>query len=120
MTGETSTKIGKYFLVENAIRIFESGEFIFPKDDEILTKQLQNYIVAKRNPQNNKPVYGMDNKYIGDHRLDAMLLALGGVSLEVSVYSNTMNAIFLLRALFGETTLTKQVILVLVMKRIQL
>ena len=94
LTGETSTKIGKYFLVENAIRIFESGEFIFPKDDEILTKQLQNYIVAKRNPQNNKPVYGMDNKYIGDHRLDAMLLALGGVSLEVSVYSNTMNGDF--------------------------
>jgi hypothetical protein len=91
LTGDKSTKIGKYFLVENAIRVFESGEFIFPKSDEKLTKQLQNYIIVKRNPQNNKPVYGMDNKYIGDHRLDAMLLALGGIALEVSVYSNTAN-----------------------------
>lgn len=94
LTGDRSSKIGKYFLVENAIRIFESGEFIFPKTDTHLSKQLQNYVIVKRNPQNNKPVYGMDNKYIGDHRLDAMLLALGGISLEVSVYSNTTNGDF--------------------------
>jgi len=94
LSGERTSKIGKYFLVENAIRVLESGEFFFPSSDKRLFKQLQNYVVVKRNPQNGKPVYGMDNKYIGDHRLDALLLALGGLSLEVSVYSNTKNGDF--------------------------
>ena len=59
----------------------------------------------------------MDNKYIGDHRLDAMLLALGGVSLEVSVYSNTMNGDFSSPALFERRPYETGYI-ILVMKRI--
>ena len=81
-------KSGKHFLVENAIRIFEDGKMILPSDEDILPKQMMNYVVLRRNSQNNKPVYGMENTHIGDHRLDAMMLALAGLTLETSIYSN--------------------------------
>ena len=85
--GKKITKSGKHFLVENAVRIFEDKQVIIPFSDETIAKQMMNYTVLRRNPQNNKPVYGMDNKNIGDHRLDAMMLALAGLTLEESVYS---------------------------------
>ena len=81
-------KSGKHFLVENTVRIFEDGKMIIPASDDTITKQMMNYVVLRRNPQNNKPVYGMDNTNIGDHRLDAMMLALAGLTLETSIYSN--------------------------------
>lgn len=86
--GTLIKKSGKHFLVENTIRIFEDGRAIIPASDEVITKQMMNYVVLRRNSQNNKPVYGMDNRHIGDHRLDAMMLALAGLTLETSVYSN--------------------------------
>ena len=88
MTGEKSSKSGKHFLVENAIRIMEDGLFVFPYEDEVLAKQLQNYIVVKLQDSTNKPVYGMENRSIGDHRLDAWMLALAGLTLESSVMTN--------------------------------
>ena len=51
----------------------EDGLYSFPHDDETLTKQMLNYIVVKYNAATNKPVYGMDNARIGDHRLDAWI-----------------------------------------------
>ena len=81
-------KSGKHFLVENTVRIFEDGKMILPANEDVLPKQMMNYVVLRRNAQNNKPVYGMDNTHIGDHRLDAMMLALAGLTLETSVYSN--------------------------------
>lgn len=87
--GTVIKKSGKHFLVENTIRVFEDGMVIVPASDEVITKQMMNYIVVKRHATNNKPVYGMDNKNIGDHRLDAMMLALAGLTLESSVYSNS-------------------------------
>lgn len=80
-------KHGKNFLVENTQRIFQEGLFLFPFEDDKLTQQLGNYIILKRNAQTNKPVYGMLNDKIGDHRLDALMLALGALVLEESVYS---------------------------------
>ena len=88
MTGEKSSKRGKHFLVENAIRLMEEGLFVFSYEDETLAKQLQNYIVVKLQDSTNKPVYGMENKGIGDHRLDAWMLALAGLTLESSIMTN--------------------------------
>ena len=87
VTGQDIKKAGKHFLVENAVRIFEDGLFKYPESDETLRKQLHNYVILRRHATTNKPVFGMDNERIGDHRLDAMMLALAALSLEESVYS---------------------------------
>lgn len=85
--GAKFEKAGKHFLVENTVRILENNLFSFPENDAILTKQLINYIVVRRHPSNNKPVYGTTSATIGDHRLDAMMLSLGGIALECSDFS---------------------------------
>lgn len=86
--GQIITKTGKEFLVENAVRVFEEGRLWFPEDDITLLKQLQHYVILRRHPTTNKPVYGTDNNTIGDHRLDALMLALAGLFLEKSMYSS--------------------------------
>lgn len=80
-------KPGKLFLVENAVRTLEDSLFKFPVSDEVLRKQFLNYVTLKENEQTGKPVYGMENRKIGDHRLDAFMLALAALTLEESVYS---------------------------------
>lgn len=87
ITNADIKKLGKHFLVENAIRTLEEGLFIFSNEDNRLKEQFFNYQVLRRNPQNNKPIYGKANEKVGDHRLDAFMLALGGLVLEESVYS---------------------------------
>jgi hypothetical protein len=83
------TKSGKEFLVENAIRLFEEKKFWFPEGDSVLFKQLNNYHIIRRNISNNKPIYGPLSASVGDHRLDAMMLAVGGLFLEKSIYSGS-------------------------------
>ena len=85
-TGTYETKYAKNFLVENAISIFERKKILFAEDDKTLIKQLQNYIVVEKK-DNGKVIYGMVNESIGDHRLDALCLALGGLQIEESVFS---------------------------------
>lgn len=86
--GTIFQRTGKEFLVENAVRVFESGRLSFPANDEALKQQLLNYIVARRHASNGRPVYGMRSDKVGDHRLDALMLALGGIFLEGNpVYS---------------------------------
>lgn len=87
ITNEIVKKAAKNFLVENATRIFQENLILFPAEDEKLKLQLANYIILKRNAQTGKPVYGMQNEKIGDHRLDAMMLALGALVIEESVFS---------------------------------
>jgi hypothetical protein len=87
VTNADIKKLGKHFLVENAIRTLQEGLFIFSNEDNTLREQFFNYKILRRNPQNNKPVYGKANEKVGDHRLDAFMLALGGLVLEESVYS---------------------------------
>lgn len=90
INGTEITKTGKEFLVENAVRVFESGALNIPVADNVLRKQLLNYIVLRRHPSNNKPVYGMKSQSVGDHRLDALMLALGGIFLELNpLYSKS-------------------------------
>lgn len=81
-------KTGKEFLVENAVRVFEEGRIWFPEDDKVLLDQLLHYVVLRRHASNNKPIYGPDLDRIGDHRLDALMLALGGLFLERSMYAS--------------------------------
>jgi replicative DNA helicase len=85
--GTIITKSGKDFLVENAIRAFEDQKICFPVGDEQLRKELMNYVVLRRTPTTNRPIYGAENANIGDHRLDAFMLAVGGLYLEHSEYS---------------------------------
>lgn len=104
INGQKVSKSGKHYLVENAVRIMEDGLFLFPADDQALAKQMMNFIVAKRQQSTNKPVYGMENKNIGDHRLDAFMLALGGLNLETSIYSNRSNLDISLPGFIGRST----------------
>lgn len=87
VTNKDIKKTGKHFLVENTVRILQERLFVFPYEDETLKDQFFNYVVEKYNKQNNKPIYGKLNEQIGDHRLDALMLALGALVLEESVYS---------------------------------
>ena len=83
----TFEKVGKEFLVENAVRVFEQESIWFPEDDQVLYKQLMHYVVLRMTPTTNKKIYGADSEAIGDHRLDALMLALGGLFLEKSMYT---------------------------------
>jgi hypothetical protein len=85
--GSPIVKSGKDFLVENAVRVFEQESIWYPEEDEALRKQLMNYVVLRRTPTTNKPIYGPEKKEIGDHRLDALMLALAGIQLENGLYT---------------------------------
>ncbi len=85
--GREIVKPGKSFLVETAVRVFESEMIMFPETDQTLIKQLLNYVVLRTSENSGKPVYGPDNAKIADHRLDALMLALGGIYLERGVYA---------------------------------
>jgi len=95
--GAKFEKSGKHFIVENAIRILEKGCFSYPEQDKQLTDQLLNYIVVRRHPSNDKPVYGCANAAVGDHRLDAMMLSLAAITLECSEFATgsiAMSSVF--------------------------
>lgn len=85
--GQTIVKSGKHYLVENMVRAMEDNKFFYALNDDSLTKQLQNYTILRRHPSTGKAVYGMEKKSIGDHRLDAAMLALAALTLEESVYA---------------------------------
>jgi replicative DNA helicase len=90
-TGTYVNKGAKEFLVENAVGIFEREMVRYAESDSVLTKQLGNYIVVKRG-ENGKIVYGLQNESIKDHRLDAFIVALGGLAIKESMYSYALNA----------------------------
>jgi hypothetical protein len=68
-------------MVEHSVRKFELGEFSYPIEDLLLTRQLENYIILRWTPRGT-PVYGIKEKKWGDHRLDAVNLALIAVRIE--------------------------------------
>jgi hypothetical protein len=86
VTNQTMEKEGKDFLIENAVRVFEDKKLWYPLEDEMMRRQLLNYVVLRTTPTGRK-VHGPENDIIGDHRLDALMLALGGLSLEYGVFS---------------------------------
>ena len=86
VTGEIRTSIAKPFLVENSVRHFENRLIYFPATDGILHNQLLNYIKAGIS-NTGMPRYGMTDNKIGDHRVDALNLALVAFKLEMTDFA---------------------------------
>jgi len=84
-TGEKIKKHAKPFLVENAVRFFEEFRINISASDVVMREQLQNYII-KNKSVTGLPLYGLMEPKIGDHRLDALMLALVGFKLELSSF----------------------------------
>lgn len=99
--GKEIIKYGKSFLVEMSKRVFEdpgqgdNGILWIPEAEKVLLKQLAHYVQLKLSSTTNKPVYGTDSPSIGDHRLDAFMLAIGGIQIESGLFSpkRTANSI---------------------------
>lgn len=83
MTKAPIKKHAKPFLVENAVRFFEEHRLTISSYDNVLRNQLGNYIIKHRTVSG-IPVYGLVEERIGDHRLDALMLALVAFKLEMS------------------------------------
>lgn len=79
-------KDSKPFMVENSVRRFEENNIEISSHDYLLIKQLGNYIIKSRS-QNGRPIYSAVDKKVGDHRLDAVNLALVAFKLELSDFS---------------------------------
>lgn len=80
-TKQPVKKPSKGFLVESAVRRFESNDIYFPKSDTELKAELLGYIID-RVSIHGQIVYGTNNENIGDHVLDAMMLSLVAFTLE--------------------------------------
>ena len=85
-TKQPVNKPAKPFLVENAVRRFESYQFFYPKSDEQFTKQLSGYIID-RISNTGRPIFKAQNEIVGDHFLDAVMLALVSFTLEKSHFA---------------------------------
>lgn len=81
VTKKIVRKPAKSFMVNASVRYFEQGLIKISQEDTKLEKQLRNYIIERYTPTGN-PVYGLNVKKVGDHRLDAFNLALVAFHLE--------------------------------------
>jgi hypothetical protein len=79
--GKLVKKPAKPFLVENTLHRLETGRIKISQSDVLLHRQLENYIVVRRSPAG-IPVFGLKEKKWGDHRLDALFLALIAIRLK--------------------------------------
>lgn len=87
-TGQELKKDMKTYLVENSVRYLERDQLMFDADyDKDLMNQMSNYIVKGRSPSG-KPNFAAEDEKIGDHDLDAFMLALLGFSMEYSEFLN--------------------------------
>lgn len=75
----------KPYMVESSVRFFEKEMFTFPKDDEMLFKQLHGYSIAKVNASG-MPIYEAGPS--GDHDLDALMLCFLGLEIELGQHTN--------------------------------
>jgi replicative DNA helicase len=80
-TKQPVKKPAKAFLVESAVRRFETGTIKYPRSDEKMTASLLGYII-KSVRENGTPVYEASNEVVGDHLVDALNLSLIGFVLE--------------------------------------
>jgi replicative DNA helicase len=85
--GRKNKVFSKPFMVENSVKKFELGEVKYPREDLNLTRQLNNYIVARRQPSG-VPIYGVKEEKWGDHTLDALNLALVAIRLELPSFQH--------------------------------
>jgi len=101
-TGITENKPAKPFMIENAVRYFEHGIVELSKHDEELEMELLGYVVERRT-QSGAPVYAQGNKRVGDHVLDAMVLALLAFTMEYTEFGQILTRSYVsFGASFGE------------------
>jgi len=81
VTGEDIRMPAKPFMVNASVRMFEQKKIKISSFDDVLEKQLRAYIIDRYTPTKT-PVYALDDKRVGDHRLDALNLALVAFHLE--------------------------------------
>jgi replicative DNA helicase len=86
VTQQPIKKDAKPFMVQNAVRRFEEATIKISAFDSVLIRQLENYIIDHRTPTG-RPTYGLVDKKIGDHRLDAFMLSLVAFKLEMSDFA---------------------------------
>jgi hypothetical protein len=78
VTGVTEKEEFKPFMVENAVNLYEKRQVKIPSNDQKFISQLLGY-VQLRMSATGRPVFGsMDAERIGDHALDAWMMALLG------------------------------------------
>ena len=88
-TKELRKKPAKGFLVENAVRRFESEDILIPAEDTQLKKELLGYVV-KHVTVTGQVVYTVLDDAVGDHNLDAVMLSLVAFTLEKSALGKPM------------------------------
>jgi intein/homing endonuclease len=81
LTHTTHRAPAKPFMVNASIRLFEQERIKISSADTVLIKQLRNYVIDRTTPAGVN-VYGMTDTNIGDHRLDALNLAIVAFHLE--------------------------------------
>jgi len=81
VTHEARKAPAKPYMVNASIRAFEQGFIRISSEDKILESQFRNYIIQRISPSGT-PVYGMRDKSVQDHRLDAFNLAMVGFYIE--------------------------------------
>jgi hypothetical protein len=81
LTHTTHRAPAKPFMVNASIRLFEQERIKISSADTTLIKQLRNYVIERTTPSGVN-VYGMTDDKIGDHRLDALNLAIVAFHLE--------------------------------------
>ena len=81
ITGEPRKAPAKSYMVNASVRAFENNKVRISSADKDLEKQFRNYIIERISPTGN-PVYGMRDRKVKDHRLDAFNLSMVGFYLE--------------------------------------
>lgn len=84
ITGLPKKMAMKPYLVESTVRFFEKEMIHFSSEDEILLKQLHGYNIA-RVSANGVPIY--EAGPAGDHDLDAFMLAVLALEIELGEYT---------------------------------
>ena len=81
MTGEIRKKYFKNFIVETTKRALETRSLAFGNSlADSIVEQMKNYIIKGRS-SNGRETYEAKNHEIGDHDLDAFMIALAGLHL---------------------------------------
>lgn len=81
MTGEIRKKYFKNFIVETTKRALETGLLAFKDPISVpIVEQMKNYIIKSR-AANGRETYEAKSQEIGDHDLDAFMIALAGLQL---------------------------------------
>lgn len=81
VTGSDIRMPAKAFMINASVRMFEQKKIKISSYDDLLERQMRSYIIERYTPTKT-PVYGLNDKKAGDHRLDAMNLALVAFHLE--------------------------------------